>query len=85
MMNSKHKKIIALIALVLVWSSLLWWQVSNWGEPVRVPLTNVSGVGAGTAQPQNGGEALHVQLNLLAAARNQREMPFAAPRNIFAL
>src|SRR5215510_3529025 len=85
MMNSKHKKIIALIALVLVWGSLLWWQVSNWGEPVRVPLTNLSGVVAGTAQPQNGGEALHVQLNLLAAARNQREMPFAAPRNIFAL
>ena len=85
MMNSKHKKIIALIALVLVWSSLLWWQVSNWGEPVRVPLKNVSGMGAGTAQPQYGGEALHVQLNLLAAARNQREMPFAAPRNIFAL
>jgi hypothetical protein len=85
MMDSKRKKIFALIALVLLWGGLLWWQVSNWGEPVRVPLTNVSGV-AGTAQSQNaGGETLRVQLNLLAAARNQREMPFAAPRNIFAL
>jgi hypothetical protein len=88
MMDSKRKKIIALIALSIVWGGLLWWQISNWGEPVRVPLTNVSGGTAGTAQSQNaqnGGETLHVQLNLLAAARNQREMPFAAPRNIFAL
>ena len=84
-MDGKQKKIIGLIALVLTWGGLLWWQVSNWGEPVRVPLSNVSGVAAGTGQSQNGGESLHVQLNLLAAARNQREMPFAAPRNIFAL
>src|SRR5262249_34991498 len=84
-MDNSRKKLIALIALGLVWGGLVFWQVRNWEEPVRVPLSNVSGVTAGTAQSQNAGERLHVQLNLLAAARSQREMPFAAPRNIFAL
>jgi len=84
-MDNSRKKLIALIALGLVWGGLVLWQVRNWEEPVRVPLSNVSGVAAGTAQSQNGGESLHVQLNLLAAARSQREMPFAAPRNIFAM
>ncbi len=32
-----------------------------------------------------GADGLHVHLDLLAAARTQREMVFATPRNIFAL
>lgn len=84
-MDSSRKKQIALIALGLVWGGLVFWQISNWEEPVRVPLANVSGVATGAAQSQNGGEALQVHLELLAAARTQRDMAFATPRNIFAL
>jgi hypothetical protein len=84
-MDSRRKKLIALMALGLVWGGLVLWQVINWEEPARVPLANVSGLATGAAQSRHGGEALHVQLNLLAAARHQQEMAFAAPRNIFAL
>ena len=49
-----------------------------------MPLANVSGSSAGVSL-QNGSEGLHVRLDLLAAARTQRDMVFATPRNIFAL
>jgi len=84
-MVNRQKKIIGLAALGLVWGGLLLWQFLNWEEPIRVPLTNVSGAAAGIAQSRSGIGGLHVQLDLLAAARNQREMVFATPRNIFAL
>lgn len=61
------------------------WQFLNREAPVRVPLANVSGLAAGVSQSHNGIGSLHVQLDLLAAARTQREMVFATPRNIFAL
>src|SRR5512134_4114606 len=84
-MNSNQKKIMALTALGLTWGGLLAWQFLTWEEPARVPLTNVSGPAAGAPQSRGATGALHVQLDLLAAARDQREMLFSAPRNIFAL
>lgn len=84
-MDSRRKKIIALTALGLVWGGLLLWQFLNRQEPVRVPLANVSGLATGLSQSRGGVGSLHVQLDLLAAARTQREMVFATPRNIFAL
>ena len=82
-MNSRHKKVLTLAALVSAWAGLLLWQWLGWQEPVRLPLTNVSGPLASAAAA--GIDNLHVQLDLLAAARTQREMVFATPRNIFAL
>src|SRR4026208_544226 len=83
-MNARRTKVLALVALVSVWVGLLLWQWFAWNEPVRLPLTNVSGPAASSV---NAGvtDHLHVQLDLLAAARTQREMVFATPRNIFAL
>jgi len=83
-MNARRKKVLALVALVSVWVGLLLWQWVAWDGPVRLPLKNVSGPVAASA---NAGiiDNLHVQLDLLAAARTQREMVFATPRNIFAL
>jgi hypothetical protein len=82
-MNARYKKMMALAALTFVWGVLLMWQWFGSEEPVRVPLSNVSGPmrSAAGAAPEN----LHVHLDLLAAARTQREMVFATPRNIFAL
>lgn len=82
-MNSRQKKMLSLAALVSVWAGLLLWQWFGWEAPVRLPLTNVSGPLASAAAA--GIDNLHVQLDLLAAARTQREMVFATPRNIFAL
>jgi hypothetical protein len=82
-MDSKRKKILALVVLGSLWGGLLLWQWLNLGEPVRTPLTNVSGPAASASRP--GTDSLHDQLDLLAAARTQREMVFATPRNIFAL
>jgi hypothetical protein len=82
-MDRRRKHLFALFALGSVWGSLLLWQWVSWEDQVRVPLTNVSGQIASPARP--GTDNLHVQLDLLAAARTQREMVFATPRNIFAL
>ena len=82
-MDARQKKIIALTALGALWGGLLLWQWTTWEGPVRVPLTNVSGPAA--TPSRTGTDTLHVQLDLLAAARTQREMVFATPRNIFAL
>lgn len=84
-MDSRRKKIIALTTLGLLWGGLLLWQFLNRQEPVRVPLVNVSGLATGVSQSRGGIGSLHVQLDLLAAGRTQREMVFATPRNIFAL
>jgi hypothetical protein len=82
-MNTRRKQLIALATLGSLWGGLLFWQWRNWEDPVRVPLANVSGAAASAAH--GGVDQLHVQLDLLAAARTQREMVFATPRNIFAL
>lgn len=82
-MGTRQKKMLALAALGALWGGLVLWQWLAWEEQVRVPLSNVSGSAASTAR--TGTESLQVQLDLLAAARTQREMVFATPRNIFAL
>jgi hypothetical protein len=84
MMTTNQKKVAALATLGLLWGGILSWQWLAVEEPVRVPLTNVSGP-ASTLQARRGAvDGLDVQLDLLAAARTQREMTFTTPRNIFA-
>jgi len=83
-MDTRRKKMIALCGLGAMWGSLLLWQWGTWEEPARVPLTNVAGPAA-SASRHGTDNTLQVQLDLLAAARTQREMTFATPRNIFAL
>ncbi|MEO6308614.1 MAG: hypothetical protein ABIO96_04630 [Nitrospiraceae bacterium] len=83
-MTTNHKKITALAALGLLWGGILAWEWLTLEEPVRVPLTNVSGTASTPRAIRGSIEGLHVQLDLLAAARTQREMTFTPPRNIFA-
>ena len=84
MMTTNQKKITALVALGLLWGGLIAWEWLAVEEPVRVPLANVSGPASTPRAPRGTVEGLHVQLDLLAAARTQREMTFTLPRNIFA-
>jgi hypothetical protein len=84
-MNARRKKLIALVVLGGLWAGLILWECLSWEQPVRVPLANVSGSGGAIRQAHRGTDGLHVNLDLLAAARTQREMVFATPRNIFAL
>jgi hypothetical protein len=83
-MDAKKKTFLALI-LGVFWIGLAIWQWGTMKEPVRVPLTNVTGppTSGQTAKAKSGG--LRVNLELLASARTQREETFSAPRNIFAV
>jgi len=84
MMTTNQKKGAALAALGLLWSGILAWEWLAVEEPVRVPLTNVSGPASTPLARRGTVDGLHVQLDLLAAARTQQEMTFTPPRNIFA-
>ncbi len=84
MMTTNQKKVAALAALGLLWGGILVWTWLAVEEPVRVPLTNVSGPASTLRAPRGTVAGLHVQLDLLAAARTQRDMTFTPPRNIFA-
>jgi len=84
MMTTNQKKITVLAALGLLWGGIFAWEWLTVEEPVRVPLTNVSGPASGHRGTRATVDGLHVQLDLLAAARTQREMTFTPPRNIFA-
>jgi hypothetical protein len=84
MMTTNQKKITALAALGLLWGGIIAWEWLAVEEPVRVPLTNVSGPASTSRETRGTVDGLHVQLDLLAAARTQREMTFTLPRNIFA-
>ena len=83
-MTTNQKKISALVALGLLWGGILAWEWLTFEVPVRVPLTNVNGPASTPRAIRGTVERLHVQLDLLAAARTQREMTFTPPRNIFA-
>ena len=84
MMTTNQKKMMALATIGLLWGGILAWEWLTMEEPVRVSLMNVSGPAARSLAPRGTGDGLHVQLDLLAAARTQREMTFTTPRNIFA-
>lgn len=83
-MTTNQKKIAALVALGLLWGGIIAWEWLAVEEPVRVPLTNVSGPASTSRATRGTVDGLHVQLDLLAAAQTQREMTFTLPRNIFA-
>ena len=84
MITTNQKKMAALAALGLLWGGIVASEWPIMEEPVRVPLTNMSGSGSTTRGTRGAVDGLHVQLDLLAAARTQREMTFTPPRNIFA-
>lgn len=71
--------------LLLAWAGLAVWQWRVWEEPVRVPLTNVTGSASSARQTTAKGSGLHVNLERLALAHTERATTFTAPRNIFAL
>ena len=85
MMTTNQKKVLALATLGLLWGGILTWEWLAAEEPVRTPLSNVSGPASTPRARHGAADGLHVQLDLLAAARTQREMTFTTPRNIFAL
>ena len=84
MMTMNQKKVAALATLGLLWGGILAWEWLAVEEPLRVPLTNVSGPASTPLARRGTVDGLHVQLDLLAAARTQRGMTFTPPRNIFA-
>lgn len=84
MITTNQKKVAALATISLLWGGILAWQWLAVEEPVHVPLTNVSGPASTPRAPRGAVDGLHVQLDLLAASRTQREMTFTTPRNIFA-
>src|SRR3972149_10219130 len=83
-MNAKRKAILAAV-LILVCVGLAAWQWGALKEPVRVPLTNVTGPASSGQLTKTKASSLRVNLELLASARTQREATFTAPRNIFAV
>ena len=84
MMTTNQKKVVALTTLGLLWGGIFAWEWLAMEEPVRVPLTNVSGSASTPVVSRGTVDGLHVQLDLLAATKTQREMTFTPPRNIFA-
>ena len=83
-MTTNQMKVATLATLGLLWGGIVAWEWQTLEEPVRVPLANVSGPASTTLAARGMAEGLRVQLDLLAAARTQREMTFTPPRNIFA-
>ncbi|MDP1948387.1 MAG: hypothetical protein Q8L77_12905 [Nitrospirota bacterium] len=83
-MTTNHKKIMGLAVLGLLWGGIVVWEWLAVEAPVRVPLSNVRGLASTPRVPRGAIDRLHVQLDLLAATRTQREMTFTTPRNIFA-
>lgn len=80
-----RRKIILAVVLFLAWAGLAVWQWGAWEEPVRVPLTNVTGSASSAQQAKAKGSGLHVNLERLASANTGPVMTFTTPRNIFAL
>ena len=84
MLTTNQNKVATLTALGLLWGGIIAWEWLSVEEPVRMPLTNVTGVVSAPSVRRGAVDGLRVQLDLLAATRTQREMTFTPPRNIFA-
>ncbi|MBH0194142.1 MAG: hypothetical protein HP494_00760 [Nitrospira sp.] len=80
-----RRKVMLTIVLLLAWAGLAVWQWGTWEEPIRVPLTNVTGSASSARQTTAKGSGLHVKIERLTSAHTDRETTFTAPRNIFAL
>ena len=50
MMTTNQKKMAVLAALGLLWGGIVAWEWLTVEEPVRVPLTNVSGPASGLGE-----------------------------------
>lgn len=83
-MDAKKKTILA-VSLVFLWAGLAVWQWRLLQEPVRVPLTNVTGHASVGRYAEKGRTGLHVNLDLLSSTGLQRQATFTMPRNIFTL
>ena len=83
-MTDWKEKLIA-TSLVLLWAGLAFWQWGTVEEPVRVPLTNVTGPASSGQRSSTNGNGSRVKMELLASAGVQRQATFTAPRNIFAV
>jgi hypothetical protein len=83
-MDAKKKTILA-ASLIFLWAGLAVWQWQFLQEPVRVPLTNVTGHSSVGRHAETGGTGLRVNLDLLASTGLQRQATFPAPRNIFSM
>lgn len=82
-MVMRNKSSIAVV-LFLLWGGMAVWQWGFLEEPVRVPLTNVTGPAASGRQADGRRGGLHVALDLLSATGIRREATFVTPRNVFA-
>ncbi len=77
------KKTMIAVVLLLLWVGLAVWQWGSLEEPVRVPLTNVTGPAASGRQADARKNGLHVAIDLLAATGIRHEATFMPPRNVF--
>ncbi|BFU93614.1 MAG: protein of unknown function [Nitrospira sp.] len=84
-MNGGYQKAGVLVILLAIWGAAGMWLWSTAEEPVRVPLTNMSGHRLIQQGRKGPGGGLHVQLDLLTSSRDQRSLSFVMPRNIFSL
>ena len=78
-----NKKTILAASLIFLWAGLAVWHWRLLQEPVRVPLTNVTGHSFVGRPAGTGGTGLRVKLDLLASTGLQRQATFTVPRNIF--
>ncbi|UVT17006.1 MAG: hypothetical protein H8K04_05485 [Nitrospira sp.] len=81
-MDPKKKTILA-VSLIVLWTGLAVWQWRLLEEPVRIPLTNVSGSASSGRHAGMMGTGLRVHLDLLTSTGAQRAATFTTPRNIF--
>ncbi len=83
-MDTKTKTILA-ASLIFLWAGLAVWQWRLLQEPIRVPLTNVTGHQSVGPHAATGRTGLRINLNLLTSTGLQRHATFTEPRNIFAV
>jgi hypothetical protein len=83
-MDAKKKAILA-VSLIFLWAGLTVWQWRLLKEPVRVPLSNVTGYPSVERHAKSGGTGLRVNLDMLASTGVQRRTTFTVPRNMFSM